>query len=339
MVQSIKRGIVAVGPGVLLCFGLAVPAWLLGKLAPVVGGPVIAILLGMVLGALLRRPVFAKGVAFTSKKVLQASIVLLGFDMNFFKVLQVGGNSVALILSTITVALVVAFAVSKLLKVPAKPSILVGVGSAICGGSAIAATAPVIGAEGDEVSSAISTIFIFNVIAALVFPSIGALLGLSDTGFGLWAGTAVNDTSSVVAAATTWSARVGNDAALDLATIVKLTRTLAIIPITFVLAVYEARKQGKSQNSFNIRKIFPWFILFFLLAAVASTVFALPSAVTKPISTTGKFFIVMAMAAIGLSTDAKKLVKNGAKPILLGFVCWVSIALSSLAVQRLLHMW
>ncbi len=332
--------------GLLLCFGLAVPAWFLGKLVPVVGGPVIAILTGIFLSFVLARDNFKQskqllqpGLRFTSKKVLQYSIVLLGFDMSFFRVLEVGGNSLLLIVATITVALLVAFFVSRLLKLPSNTSILVGVGSAICGGSAIAATAPVIEAEDEEVSSAISTIFLFNVIAALIFPSIGLALGLSDVGFGFWAGTAVNDTSSVVAAATTWSERAGNNVALDLATIVKLTRTLAIIPITFALAIFRAKKMGKSDNQFSLKKIFPWFILFFLLAAVLKTVLAIPDSVTDVISDVGKFMITMAMVAIGLNTNAKQLVKNGVKPIMLGLICWASIAVSSLVVQNVMNMW
>ena len=199
--------------------------------------------------------------------------------------------------------------------IPSKTAILIGVGSSICGGSAIAATAPVIDADDEDVAKSISTIFLFNVLAAFLFPAAGMALGMSDQGFGMWAGTAVNDTSSVVAAATTWSSAVGNDTALTLATIVKLTRTLAIIPITFILALYRSRKEKeKSKGNFRLSKIFPWFILFFLLAAVISTVTGMPAAVSKPIVSFGKFLITMAMAAIGLNTNLVSLIKNGGKP-------------------------
>ena len=324
--------------GLLLCAALAVPAWFLGKMAPVVGSPVIAILLGILLGPLLRRPVLQPGIRFTSKKVLQYAIVLLGFDMNLIKIVEVGSNSLLLILSTICVSLVAAYVLTRLMGIPANTGILVGVGSCICGGSAIAATAPVIGAEDEDVASAISTIFLFNVIAALIFPPLGRAIGLSDIGFGMWAGTAVNDTSSVVAAATAWSSAAGNDIALSLATVVKLTRTLAIIPITFVLALYTARKKGKAAN-FSLVKIFPWFILFFLLASVIKTVTGMPSDFSKPLVTTGKFMITAAMAAIGLNTNLKELIKKGGKPILLGFCCWVLIALVALLVLRLQNSW
>lgn len=324
--------------GVLLCAGISIPSWYLGKLFPVIGGPIIAILMGLVIALFLKKDTFSDGISFTAKKVLQYSIVLLGFDMNLYNIIKVGQQSLVIILSTVSMALIVAWLVSRALKIPTNEAILIGVGSSICGGSAIAATAPVIGAKDEDVAKSISTIFFFNVIAALIFPALGGLLGMTDQGFGMWAGTAVNDTSSVVAAATTWSSAAGNDVALTLATIVKLTRTLAIIPITFALAIYRSKKQKqKGESTFNLSKIFPWFILFFLLAAIASTVLQLPSTVTKPIVELGKLMIIMAMAAIGLNTNIVKLVKSGGKAILLGFCCWVAVALTSLGVQALLH--
>ncbi len=327
-------------PGMLLCLLIAIPAWYLGKLFPVVGGPVLAILIGLLVAMVPRRPALQSGIGFTSKKVLQYAIVLLGFDMNLFHILQVGRQSLLIIVVTISTALIVAYLVSRLLHIPSKTAILIGVGSSICGGSAIAATAPVIDADDEDVAKSISTIFLFNVLAAFLFPAAGMALGMSDQGFGMWAGTAVNDTSSVVAAATTWSSAVGNDTALTLATIVKLTRTLAIIPITFILALYRSRKEKeKSKGNFRLSKIFPWFILFFLLAAVISTVTGMPAAVSKPIVSFGKFLITMAMAAIGLNTNLVSLIKNGGKPIFLGLCCWAAIAFASLGMQILLHLW
>lgn len=325
--------------GVVLCFIIALPAWYLGKMFPVIGGPVLAILFGLLI-ALIPKKIdgVSKGVSFTSKKVLQYSIVLLGFDMNLYNIIKVGQQSLLIIIATISSALIVAYIVSKVIKVQSKTAILIGVGSSICGGSAIAATAPVIGAEDDDVARSISTIFLFNVIAALIFPTLGMALGMTDQGFGMWAGTAVNDTSSVVAAATTWSNIKGNDTALTLATIVKLTRTLAIIPITFVLAIYSSRKNSES-GQFNLAKIFPWFILFFILATIISTVTNMPSSISKPIVSVGKFMITMAMAAIGLNTNIISLVKNGLKPILLGLCCWVVVAITSIGMQLILHIW
>ncbi len=338
--------------GVLFCLIVAVPAWLLGKRFEVVGGPVFAILIGMVLA--LAVPARAgeplqRGVKFTSKKILQYAVILLGFGLNLAQIAQVGATSLPIIVSTITTSLVVAFVLCRALKIPGKISTLIGVGSSICGGSAIAATAPVIDADDEEIAQAISVIFLFNVIAALVFPTLGGMLGLTNEGFGLFAGTAVNDTSSVTAAAAAWDGMHPGANTLDAATIVKLTRTLAIIPITLALAFWQMRLArravsagegaGEAAGTFDLKKIFPFFILFFVLASVVTTVFALPAAVTAPIKELSKFFIVMAMAAIGFNTNIVKLVRTGGKPILMGLACWVAIACVSLGMQHVLGIW
>ena len=216
--QSIQKKL----PGIAVCLAIAIPSWLLGRLVPVIGGPLIAILLGMVI-ALLWSPgeMFKPGVGFTSKKVLQAAVVLLGFGLNLNVVLQTGKQSLPIIVCTIATSLVVAFVLHKLLHIDGNISTLIGVGSSICGGSAIAATAPVIGADDEEIAQAISVIFLFNVIAALIFPTLGGVLGLSNEGFGLFAGTAVNDTSSVTAAAAAWDGMHPGANTLDTAAIVK----------------------------------------------------------------------------------------------------------------------
>ena len=177
--------------------------------------------------------------------------------------------------------------------------------------------------------------FVFNFIVALIFPTLGGILGLSNEGFGIFAGSAVNDTSSVTATAAAWDGIHGSNT-LDQATIVKLTRTLAIIPITLVLAIKRTRDADKSESTFDIKKIFPFFILFFVLASVITTVFNLPGTVTAPLKELSKFFIIMAMAAIGLNTNIVKLIKSGAKPIFMGFCCWVSITVVCLSMQALL---
>ena len=331
------------GPGILACLCIAVPAWFLGRTFEVVGGPVFAIFLGMVMALLWKEQGRARaGITFTSKKILQLAVVLLGFGMNLSSVAKVGAQSLPIILSTITTSLVAAFVLHKLLHMDAKISTLIGVGSSICGGSAIAATAPVIGADDEEIAQSISVIFLFNVLAALTFPTLGGMLGLSNEGFGLFAGTAVNDTSSVTAAAAAWDGIHGSNT-LDTAAIVKMTRTLAIIPITLVLAFLRTRQEEKSVQgtgvTVSLKEIFPWFVLFFVLASVVTTLLPLPAAVTGFLKSASKFFIVMAMAAIGLNTDVVKLVRTGGKPIFMGFCCWVAIACVSLGVQHLLHIW
>ena len=284
-------------PGLLLCLVIAVPSWFLGQALPVIGGPVFAILIGMTLTLILtRKEIFAEGINYTSKKILQAAVVFLGFGMNLTEILAKGKQSLPIIISTITTSLVIAFILYKALKLRANNAVLVGVGSSICGGSAIAATAPVIGASDEEVAQSISVIFLFNVLAALIFPTLGGMLGLSNEGFGLFAGTAINDTSSVTAAATAWDGIHGSNT-LDAAAIVKMTRTLAIIPITLVLAIYRGKKEKSSKgSSFSLKKSFPYFVLFFILASVITTFFQLPAAVTAPLKGLSKFLIVMAMA-------------------------------------------
>lgn len=331
-------------PGLLLCLLLAVPSWLLGRALPVVGGPVFAILMGMVVSLLLRDSArYQAGIAFTSKKILQYAVILLGFGLDLSEIAKVGAQSLPIICTTITVSLVLAFLLCRWMKIPGNISVLVGVGSSICGGSAIAATAPVIAADDEEIAQAISVIFLFNILAALFFPTLGGAMGMSDEGFGLFAGTAINDTSSVTAAASTWDSLHGtNGAVLDHATIVKLTRTLAIIPITLVLAfwrTWQAKRSGSaSGGSFDIKKIFPFFILFFVLASVittVSTMAGLDAGFFKPFKELSKFFIILAMAAIGLNTDIVKLVRSGGKPILLGACCWAGITGASLLMQHL----
>lgn len=341
-------------PGIMFCFLLGLPAWFLGNMVPIIGSPVVGIIIGMLLTMLfpellktkLLTNVFKEtsletGVKYTSKKILQYSIILLGFSMNLFHVLQVGTESLSIIICTLTASFVTAYFAGKMLGLDNKMTILIGVGTSICGGSAIAATAPVIKAKDADVAHAISTIFLFNIIAVFIFPALGTAFGMSDVGFGMWAGTAINDTSSVVAAGAAWSNMVGNDKALAYATIVKLTRTLMIVPITLVLAFFTARNAKKelaSAESFSIASVFPWFVLWFLVTAVINTFFELGTA-SAIFVIIGKYMIVMAMVAIGLNTDLKKLIRNGFKPIFLGVCCWSAVAVVSLLVQRIIGIW
>lgn len=328
------------GLGIVLCILIAIPALYLGKLFPVVGGPVFAILAGMLITLFIQeKGVWKDGITFTSKKILQYAVILLGFGMNLSDILSKGMQSLPIIISTIATSLIVSFMLFKLMKMPAKISTLVGVGSSICGGSAIAATAPVIEASDEEIAQSISVIFLFNIVAALIFPVLGNMLGLSNEGFGIFAGSAINDTSSVTAATSAWDGIYGSNT-LEAATIVKLTRTLAIIPITLVLAIYRSKKAKEEQKStFRLRNVFPFFILFFVLASILTTVFNLPVTITSPLKELSKFFIIMAMSAIGLNTNIIHLVKTGGKPIFMGFCCWIAISFVCLSMQYLLQLW
>lgn len=343
------------GKGILLCLVLAVPCYILGKLFQIVGGPIFAIIAGMITALFLKdTTAFKDGITFVSKKILQCAVVLLGFGLNLSVIFETGKQSLPIIIGTISTSLIVAFIMHKILKIPDNISTLIGVGSSICGGSAIAATAPVIDANDEEVAQSISVIFFFNMLAAIFFPILGGLLGFSTVdgeAFGIFAGTAINDTSSVTAAAATWDSLYGlGTETLDKAVTVKLTRTLAIIPITLVLAYIRARKAQKNTGSVestsvskvSIKKIFPMFILYFVLASVITTVavsLGVPSEIFSPLKTLSKFFIVLAMTAIGLNTNIVKLIKTGAKPLALGFCCWIGIITVSLFSQHILGIW
>jgi uncharacterized integral membrane protein (TIGR00698 family) len=210
---------------------------------------------------------------------------------------------------------------------------LIGVGTGICGASAIAATTAVIGAADAEVAYAIGTIFTFNIAAVLLFPMIGHLLGLSQHAFGLWAGTAINDTSSVVAAAYTFGASAG-----AYAVVVKLTRTLMIIPISIVLAAVQSRKDAAAGGETARRRV-PWkrivplFIIGFLVASALDTVGVIPVSWHPTLSALGVFMITMALTGIGFSTRLSTLRKAGARPLLLGGILWVLVAVTSLLIQ------
>ncbi len=351
------------GPGILVCFVIAVPSYLLGKAFPIIGGPVISILIGMIIAMFWNdKKGAAAGIKFTSKFILQAAVVLLGFGLNLNVILQTGAQSLPIIIATISTSLILAWILHKMMKIDGNIATLIGVGSSICGGSAIAATAPVIDADDDEVAQAISVIFFFNVLAAILFPILGKVIGFDTTtgdAFGIFAGTAVNDTSSVTAAASTWDSmwNLGTQT-LDKAVTVKLTRTLAIIPITLVLALHRAKAVkatnisdgtegvgdsiGNTQNNFSLKRAFPMFIAYFILASIITTVAVaagVDASLFDPLKDLSKFFIIMAMAAIGLNSNIVKLVKSGGKPILLGACCWIGITLVSLLMQHVMGIW
>jgi uncharacterized integral membrane protein (TIGR00698 family) len=334
--------------GLALCLIIAIPSWVMGKKFPIIGSPVISIIVGMIFALIIKnKSKYDPGVKFTSKKILQYAVILLGFGLNLSVVLETGKQSLPIIISTIATSLVIAFVLHRVMHIPAKVSTLVGVGSSICGGSAVAATAPVIDADDEEVAQAISVIFFFNVIAAVLFPSLGAWLGFSQTSgeaFGIFAGTAINDTSSVTAAASTWDSMYNlGSATIDKAVTVKLTRTLAIIPITLLLAFIRAKRQKDTDGvKVDLKKSFPVFIIYFVLASLITTLaegFGISASIFAPLKELSKFFITLAMAAIGFNTDIVKLIKSGGKPIIMGFCCWVGITVVSLVLQRALGMW
>ncbi|MBD8878983.1 putative sulfate exporter family transporter [Rhodanobacter sp. 7MK24] len=320
-------------PGLLLAIAIALVAWWLGRLLPLIGGPVIGILLGIAVRNIVAPDArFTPGIAFAGKQVLQWSIIALGFGLSLTQVAKTGLESLSVTLVTLTVAFLSAWALGRWLGVHDKLKILIGVGTAICGGSAIAAVTPIIKPDEHDTAFAISTIFLFNVVAVLLFPLLGHLLHLSDLGFGLWAGTAINDTSSVVAAGYSFSHAAG-----DYATIVKLTRATLIIPICLILAfAVAAREKKMGATDFSLRRIFPWFILWFLVASALRTAGLIPVVIQPALHAAAEFLIIVALTAIGLSANLRKMIASGPRPILLGLGVWAAVSVSSLAVQLLI---
>lgn len=320
---------------------------MLGNAFPIIGGPIIAIILGMIISLLWNdKGEISTGINFTSKYILQTAIVFLGFGLNLNVIVATGLQSLPIIIGTILIALIVTIIMKRLMNMDYNTAVLVGVGSSICGGSAIAAAAPVIGADDEEVAQSISIIFFFNVLAAIIFPMLGKMLGFSTTNgeaFGIFSGTAINDTSSVTAAAATWDNMWGlGTQTLDKAVTVKLTRTLSIIPITLILSLLQARNTKNEGESFSLRNAFPMFIAYFIIASIITTIaisFGADANLFMPLKELSKFFIVMAMLAIGLNSDIIKLVKTGGKPLILGATCWIAITAVSLFSQHLMGLW
>jgi uncharacterized integral membrane protein (TIGR00698 family) len=327
-------------PGLAAATGLAIVATFLGRLEPVIGGPVSGIMLGMLVATFRRgAEVLKPGAAFAGRQVLQASIVVLGTGLSLAQVAHTGLSSLPVMLGTLALCLLATWGAGRMLGLRGGLPTLIGVGTGICGASAIAATTAVIGAAEADVAYAISTIFAFNIVALLLYPAIGHLLGLSQHAFGLWAGTAINDTSSVVAAAYTYGAAAG-----QASVVIKLTRTLMIIPICLGLACWQARRHRRRAPAGGVatlapavpwRRMFPWFIVYFLAVAAANSLGLIPHGWHHPLSEAAMFLITTALAGIGLSTRFRDMRRAGLRPLALGAVLWATVGISSLLLQLL----
>ncbi|MQA07553.1 MAG: putative sulfate exporter family transporter [Pseudonocardiaceae bacterium] len=325
-------------PGLALAVLVAVPASLLGRLVPVVGGPIFGLLLGVSSAVLLRRVTgggrrLEPGFAVGGKQVLQLSIVLLGTGLPFTQVLRVGGESLPVMVGTLTVALLVAWGVGRALRVDGSARTLIGVGTGICGASAIAAVTSVITVSQAGVAYAVATIFVCNILAVVAFPAFGHLLDLSQSAFGVWSGTAINDTSSVVAAAYSYGTEAG-----DGAVVVKLARSLMIIPICLALVWWRRRASARRTEHATPMpwwRVFPLFIIGFLLASAARTVGLIPDGWLPLLAAAGPFLITVALTAIGFSLRLPALRQAGVRPLVLGLVVWLAVAASSLGLQAL----
>lgn len=316
-------------PGVLLSFGIAAVSIFLGGLFPLIGSSVLAIVSGIVLNNSMKLPaIFQEGLSFSGKKLLQYSIIFLGFSMSIGQVSETGISSLRISLITILIAFLAAYLAGRFFKMNRVLTILIGFGTAICGGSAIAAASPILEADEEEIALSISTIFFFNILAVFIFPFLGHLLQMSDAFFGTWAGTAINDTSSVVAAGYTYSPSAG-----DLATIVKLSRALMIVPACLIFAAYRYIKSKQSAQKTNLKQIFPWFIAWFVLASLVSSLGFLPAAIIPYTKFISQWLMAMALAAIGAKVSFKQFKQAGAAPLLTGAFAWFCVAVSSLIIQ------
>jgi uncharacterized integral membrane protein (TIGR00698 family) len=320
--------------GFLLALAVAIVATLLGRVAPIVGAPVFAIVIGAIIATVrMPGPALRPGITFASKQLLQWSIVLLGTHLSLSEIAQGGEQSLPVMLGTLVIVLVLAYVVGRALGLDRDIRRLIGIGTAICGGSAIAAVASVIEADQADIAYALGVVFLFNVVAVLIFPALGHLMQLSQHAFGLWAGTAINDTSSVVAAAFAYGRDAGNDAV-----IVKLTRTTLIIPIVLYYGWRRIEQARGNPEAIDWRAIIPWFILWFLAAAALNSFGLIPAVAQGPLQELALFSITVALAGVGLGTDIQRIRAAGVRPLVLGAILWVAIAVSSLAIGRLIHL-
>ena len=325
-----------IGPGLTLATVIGLGASGLAHLMPIVGAPVIAILIGIVVA--LVRPADATlrpGLHVASKRVLQVAIVLLGTGLSVHEVASTGLASLPVLLGTLVIALLAAWLLGRWLGVVGDVRTLIGVGTAICGASAIAATDAVIDAPEQDVAYAVATIFTFNVVAVLTFPVLGHAMHLSQHSFGLLAGTAINDVSSVVAAASVYG-----HAASSYAIIVKLSRTLMIIPIALGLALWRTRREeqreqgaGHAVTRSRLVQIFPWFIAWFVGAVALNSVGVISHGASHLLGELAQVLIAIALAAIGLSTRLRDIRRAGLRPLALGASLWVVVTLASLGLQ------
>ena len=329
-------------PGIALSLAIAFLALWIENLLPihVIGASVIAMFIGMILNHFLKNTtVFNDGAKFTSKKILKFAIILLGLSLNINTIFNVGKMSLVVMVFTLLTCFGGGYFIGKALGLNWKLSNLISAGTGICGGSAIAAIAPTIDAEDNDVAYALSATFLFDMAMILFFPIMGRALGMSAEAFGLWAGTAVNDTSSVVATGYSFS-----EAAGDFATMVKLTRTLSIIPTVLTFAFVnlrlkrkEARANGLDDSTFkanfSIKKIFPWFILGFVAMSVVASVFTIPAEIVTNTKTISKFLMVAALSAIGLNTSFASMKKSGIRPMIHGFIISALVVVVALLVE------
>ena len=341
MLSGKVMSLVKIVPGFVAALLVAFVARWLESLLPihVIGASVIALFLGMGINACIRpNELLQKGLKFTSKRILKFAIILLGASLSIGTILTVGSMSLVVMCFTLLTCFGGGYFVGRALGLNWKLSNLISAGTGICGGSAIAAIAPVIDAEDTDIAYAMSATFLFDMAMIVLFPIMGRWMGLSDVAYGLWSGTAVNDTSSVVAAGYAFS-----EAAGDFATMVKLTRTLSIIPTVLIFAFLNISLKRKAAvaapaGTVETKKIrfvslFPWFIVGFIALAIVNSVGVIPTELSAGAKDLSKFLMVAALAAIGLNTSFRDMKKAGAAPMLHGFIISALVVAVAIAVE------
>lgn len=329
------KNIVKLLPGLALSLVIAVIAKTIEGLLPIhiIGASVIALFIGMGINSFWRPEAIKPGVVFTSKKILKFAIILLGASLSVNVILSVGKLSLMVMLFTLLTCFGGGYFIGKALHLNWKLSNLISAGTGICGGSAIAAIAPVIDAEDSDIAYAMSATFLFDMAMIILFPIMGRMMGLDDMAYGLWAGTAVNDTSSVVAAGYAFSEGAG-----DFATMVKLTRTLSIIPTVLIFSLVNLRLKRKASadaeyKKVNIGKLFPWFIVGFIGLAAVNSMGFIPETVSAACKDISKFLMVAALAAIGLNTSFRDMKKSGINPMIHGFIISALVVIVAIGVE------
>lgn len=331
--QMKKWGLFALGIGI--CVAVAILSEMLEKLIPgeVLGSSIIALFMGTIINSFFHPDWIKPSLKFTSKRILKVAIVLLGASLSVGTIMSVGKMTFFVMLFTFAMCFGGGFFIRKLFGLNWKLSNLISAGTGICGGSAVAAIAPVIDADDKDIAFALSSTFLFDMVMVALYPIMGKALGMSDIAYGIWSGTSVNDTASVVASGYAFS-----EAAGDFATMVKLTRTIAIIPTVLVFAYIGTRMkqkelQAKSQGAkVNLMKIIPWFIGGFLVLAIGNSVGVIPAELSNVMKHASKFLMVTALAAIGLGTSIKDFRKAGLSPMFYGITIDTLVTLTALAV-------
>ena len=320
--------------GVAICFAVAGLSVLLEKLIPgdILGASIIALFMGTAINSFFHPKWIKPALKFTSKKILKTAIVLLGASLSVGTIMSVGKMTFFVMIFTFAMCFGGGYFVRKLFGLNWKLGNLISAGTGICGGSAVAAIAPVIDAEDKDIAFAMSSTFLFDMVMVALYPLMGKALGMSDIAYGIWAGTSVNDTASVVASGYAFS-----EAAGDFATMVKLTRTIAIIPTVLVFAWIGVRVKRKEMQEaegkkVDLMKIIPWFIGGFLALAILNSVGVIPAALSAVIKSASKFLMVTALAAIGLGTSITDFKKAGLAPMFYGITIDTLVTLTALGV-------